>query len=348
MRHDRHQPLPDPLKIPKESSLHQGVYGSNLLYPVEALAPALACPANNPAQLHHTIALLYQKCVIRFGIPSDAPRSMTEAIELPKNPSLRYGPRNLPMDPRWERLARALEITEPNAPISIRALSPEHMSALISDTQELAAMFEKSSCTRLDAKIVDSFADIASDIRANRRYASENIKNLISDISESAYRQLRIGIELGPEWTLVNSEERLVLTSQAARRPRHPSDVCRTDKDEAPAESLLNPYHLRWMWKDARGAWEPAFKGSAKHKSSLFDQSARYFAKVRAHDAAKSWSPDTVIFLEKLEAARDSFQLARHQQPWREPELLRELHARQNSLLDDLIDGGIGMPEARQ
>lgn len=336
-----HPSLPEPLKIPRESPLYQGVYGSNLLYPVQALAEALTCPTNDPARLHDSLVSLYQKCAIRFGIPSDTPRSMTEAIELPKSPSLRYGPRNEPIDPRWERLARALEVPEPAALISIRTLSPDHMSALVSDVRELAAMFAKVSFSRLDTAIMDSFSDIAADIRANSRHTSQNIKTLIADISESAFRQLRIGVELGPEWTLVTSEERLILKSEAARRPRCPSEVCRTDRDKEPSANLLTAFHLRWMWKDSRGAWEPTFTRSARPKSSLFDHSATYFSELLRRDVTERWHPDTACFLEKLGAARDAFQLARHNHPWREAELKKDLLAHQNSLLDALLDGNI-------
>lgn len=338
MRHDRHQPLPDPLKIPKESSLHQGVYGSNLLYPVEALAPALACPANDPTRLHSVITSLYKSCAIRFGIPSDAPRSTQEAMELPRNSSLRYGPRNEVSDARWERLARSLEVTEPGGPISIRALSPEAMSAIACDARDLAAMFKNASFSPISAPVVDAFTTIADELRANSRHTSENIKKLITKVSESAYRQLRIAVELGPEWTLVTPEERMVLASCAARHPRRPSEICRTEEDEKPSDSLLAPLNLTWFWKEARGAWEPVFKSSGKRNSSLFDQSATYFSKLLEKDVARTWNPHTITFLKRLEAARDEFQLARHKDPDSEPALRRALLARQNALLDELLD----------
>ena len=151
-------PLPEPLKIPRENSLHQGVYGSNLLYPVEALANALECPLNEPVRLHATVVSLYRKCTIRFGIPSDAPRSMKEAAELPQSSSLRYGPRNESMDPRWERLARSLEVSEPGAPLSLRALSPEEMAKIASGARELSAIFAQSSLSPIHPSIVAAFS----------------------------------------------------------------------------------------------------------------------------------------------------------------------------------------------
>jgi hypothetical protein len=160
------------------------------------------------------------------------------------------------------------------------------MAKIASDARELSSMFEKSSLSPMHESVIAAFSTLSEELRANSRHASDNIKKLIEEISESAYRQLRIAVELGAALTLVTPEERMILASCAARRPPRPSEICRTDKAMKPSDTLLSPLNLSWFWKDSRGAWEPAFKATSKRNSSLFDQSATYFARLLEKDVA--------------------------------------------------------------
>ena len=132
--------LPKPETIRPDAAEYQGPYGFNLRYPGSVLATALGCSIREQTLLQTKLFDLCRQCIIRFGIPSDAPYTLAQALEIPASAKLRHGHYDQ-MDPRWGSLARSLELPQPRAlhrEISMRVCSQTQLEEILSGVATLS------------------------------------------------------------------------------------------------------------------------------------------------------------------------------------------------------------------
>lgn len=342
--------LPRPQTIGPEAKDYQGPYGSNLRYPGSVLAAALGCSAQETTLLETKLFDLCRQCIIRFGIPGDAPYTLAQGLEIPGSAKLRHGHYDH-IDPRWNELARSLELPQPRAlhrEISMRVCSPAQLEKIIDGVASLSRELAESRLTAIDPGVALTLRQKADELLAAAK-RSETANGPDGALIRGVVRQLRIVNDLdGTQWTLLLPEEHRVL-SELARKVLRPSQIDRTTKEQRPSDSLLSPFNMVWQWREGRG-WEPQLPSTTKQNASLFDLSSIYLHReVQKHTNGKlPRTPAGIALLRALDVARSDFEKnrglirARHLQPDIErgaiTRLERQLHQLQNRKLNELLD----------
>ena len=342
--------LPRPETIGPDAKEYQGPYGSNLRYPGSVLATALGCSAQEATLLETKLFDLCRQCIIRFGIPSDAPYTLAQGLEIPASEKLRHGHYDQ-IDPRWGRLARSLELPQPRAlhrEISMRVCSQTQLEEIIQGVASLSKELAESRLTAIDPSLALTLRQKTHELQGAVIHREPGIA-FDQALLRGAVRQLKIANELnGAQWTLLLPDEHKALSEFAGKLLR-PSQIDRTNKERTPSDSLLSPFNMVWQWIEGRG-WEPRLPTTRNQKSSLFDLSSIYLHKeVQKHiSGTLPRSPAGIALLRALDVARSDFEKrrgsirARHLQPDVErgtiEKLERDLHQLQNRKLNDLLD----------
>lgn len=298
-------------------------------HPATELAEALGLPAadrvsydySKTLELKERLIEVCVRCVIRCGLPDQARKHVGDAIGAPAEPLLRYPHREIPLDPRWEALANALRFPSPGdfPLVQLHVLSAQQLAAIKASLPSLLEDFDLQRRPRHDpahsplfrpirCEMGDQLLDKVAQIQA---YGDSDIspEGTNRSIARNMHRQMRIYMELGPEWTLVNSFESLALNSYTRpspaskpsperpsvgttlEAPLHASRRNLTGQEPADAPPAL--IGLRWTWTthDGKhlpsawggpqqgpwGRWEPQFPDTDKPNTSLFGHSSVYF-----------------------------------------------------------------------
>ena len=342
--------LPKPETIRPDAAEYQGPYGFNLRYPGSVLATALGCSIREQTLLQTKLFDLCRQCIIRFGIPSDAPYTLAQALEIPASAKLRHGHYDQ-MDPRWGSLARSLELPQPRAlhrEISMRVCSQTQLEEILSGVATLSKELAESRLTAIDPNIALTLRQKTHELQEALIHRGQGIAPDHA-LLRGAVRQLKIANELnGAQWTLLLPDEHKALSEFAGKLLR-PSQIDRTNREIPPSDSLLIPFTMVWQWREGRG-WEPRLPTTRNLNASLFDLSSIYLHKeVQKHiSGALPRTPAGIALLRALDVARSDFEKRRgsirgsHVQPDIErgaiEKLERSLHQLQNRKLNDLLD----------
>jgi hypothetical protein len=261
-----------------------------------------------------------KRCTIRYGLPDQARKHVGDAIGLPDEPVLRYPHREIPMDPRWEALANAIRFPAPgDFPLAtLEVLNAQSLKAISDALPSLLEDIDFKPHSHHGASHRPLFAPISRDVGDALADKINQLKSYGADdpsaegdnraIGRNAYRQMRIYLAVGPEWTLVSPVERLALVSQTLPSRGSPSLSGRqsspTTTEPAPHASRRNftgvkpavppspVLGLTWAWirhegrylppawggpqNSPWGRWEPQFPDTDKPNTSLFGHSSVY------------------------------------------------------------------------
>lgn len=269
---------------------------------------------------HEPVALqalrdLARTCVIRFGIPTRETSSLPAVLEIPDTSNLNYPPRGIEIDPRWERLHRALRLPADgcfalDGPLIIayerdRAALQEAISGLFLDLKgagrlqaidpevaiTLKAYIDKVGGAVYDQKVVEQ-----------KDSSPESYRALVQ-----AFRQLSLYFKDGPEWALVSEIEHRILRAFAeevlefSARDRFP-DL--KNKGTQPNDSLLSHLSMKWVWDKELRQWGPQLPNTRYINSSLFRLSSRALRAALKEELA----PAAYTFLSDLVDARRAFE----------------------------------------
>lgn len=297
-------------------------------HPATELAEALGLPAANRFEYDYSLTLalkerLVEVCIrgaIRFGIPDQNRKHLGDAIGLPVEPVLRYPHHESNIDPRWEKLANALRFpSQGDFPlVNLLVASAQELNTIRDALPSLLEDIDLQKWPRTETSHRRLFHPIPRNTGDELIDKLEKVKaygdgdtspegpNRI--IAQNMHRQMRIYMALGPEWTLVNSLESLVLTSYtlppASSKPiskvaervttTEPSVLTRrwNRTGENPKETPPTLPGLTWMWarhegkhlpeawggpqQGPWGRWEPQFPDTNKPNTSLFGHSSVY------------------------------------------------------------------------
>lgn len=258
---------------------------------------------------------LARTCVIRFGIPSDQVSSLPTILDIPHTSNLKYPPRGIQVDPRWERLSGALRLPAEGAfaldgPLIIanereRAALQGAIEGLVADVQgagRLQAIDPQIAATlknHIDAVRIAVYSDKVVSLQSTN---PESYKALVQ-----ALRQLAIYTKDGPKWALVSEQEHQILTA-FAEEARRISTADRfpdlKDRITQPHESLLAHLSMQWVWDDKLEQWGPQLPNTRYINSSLFRLSATALTAAMAEKLAPAAYP----FLESLWTARVNYE----------------------------------------
>lgn len=267
-------------------------------YPATELAQALGLPAADrisydyakTRELKERLTEVCTRCVIRCGLPDQARKHIGDAIGAPDEPLLRYPHREIPLDPRWEALAKALRFpsTGDFPLVQLQVVSAQELAAIKASLPSLLEDFDLQKRPRHDAshrplfrpmsrELGDQLVDKVSQIQAyGDSDSSPEGTNRI--LARNMHRQMRIYMALGPEWTLVSAFESLALRSYtlpsspaskpSSERPQigttleAPLHTTRRNlTGEEPAEAPPALIGLRWKWATHEGKHLPSAWG---------------------------------------------------------------------------------------
>ena len=297
-------------------------------YPATELAEALGLPAADRFGYDYSLTLALKerladictRCAIRFGIPDQNRKHLGDAIGLPDEPVLRYPHHEINIDPRWEKLANALRFpSQGDFPlVNLLVASAQELNAIrdalpsLLEDIDLKQRPRQKSADRavfrpITRKVGDELIDKIDKVKAYGN-GDSSPEGTNRTIARNMHRQMRIYMALGPEWTLVNSLENLVLTSYtlppASSKPirKVAERVTTTEPSvltprwnrtgEQPKETPPTLPGLTWMWarhegkhlpaawggpqQGPWGRWEPQFPDTNKPNTSLFGHSSVY------------------------------------------------------------------------
>ncbi len=258
---------------------------------------------------------LARACVIRFGIPRHQESLLPTSLGIPTNSNLNYPPRGIEVDPRWERLSRALRLPAEgglaiDGPLVIanqreRAALQGAIEGLVTDLKKAGELraIDPSIANTLRAYI-DKVREAVYDHKVVEHKDSrpESYKALVQ-----AFRQLALYFKDGPQWALVSEKEHQILQA-FAEEVRNVSAKDRlsylNDKDTQPNGSLLSHLSMNWVWDNKLQQWGPQLPNTRYKNSSLF----RLSATALEASMKNSLAPKAYSFLEALKAAREEFE----------------------------------------
>lgn len=298
-------------------------------FPASELAQSLGSPVADSYRLESALRDLCRACVIRFGIPETARGAITTWLGIPSNPDLTYATIGQPIDPRWARLAEALELPKKGELplISLALPSQSALHVLKDSTRELVQEIASLKLKPLDPSLGEQLRGI-KDLRPPPPDPASSLDQEVYPIAVSAFRQARNFITLGPSFALITSVEQLLLRGRAqqsadpqsptlppttppATLSPPPAPLDRSNPHIPPDSRALEHLGMIWRWKEERRIWEPALPQSAHRQATLFDESSHYFARVLSSPAAQSYSHEKGAFLEALQHARERYQRER-------------------------------------
>jgi hypothetical protein len=292
-------------------------------FSVTELTKALGCPRAHEMEVTRALIDLCKTAVIRFGIPVAAHRTISELTGAPNIPTLLFKHSDVPLDPRWERLAGSvIPPAEGGFPIAtLKAPSRSALEGLKGAVETLVADLKELGLKPISDITASALKDSIHTVREQAHETPDLRENGLN-----ALRQLKIYHEVGAEWARVTSLEHFFLTGcTLPDTSKSPGDAIQTHKDPQraldrgdrsapPSADLLKPVGLSWAWSEKRAAWEPAPKSSEFHNSTLFDFSSHYF-EARLHDHGAPLLPQTRSFFETLRAIAKTEEKERHQNP---------------------------------
>ena len=175
--------------------------------------------------LKERLADICKRCAIRFGLPDQARRHLGDAIGLPNEPLLRYPHREIPLDPRWKALANALRFppTGDFPLVNLEVTSSQHLQSLkdalpsLLEDIDLEPRYRHDTSRRprfrpISRELGDSLVDKMEKVQSFGE-SDNTVEGYNRALARNTYRQMRIYIALGPEWTLVEPLENLILVS---------------------------------------------------------------------------------------------------------------------------------------
>lgn len=295
-------------------------------FPIRELADSLGCPGADSYRLESTLKELCRTCAIRFGIPEAARKPIAEWLGLPQKTELTYPTIHQAMDPRWVRLAEALELPRKgDLPLISVALPSQSALHILADAaRQLAQDIASLKLKGLDPKLGEQLRTVEN-LRPDPNAPDFTQYPELLPIALSAFRQARNFLTVGPSFALVTSEEQFFLRGCALRQtetetppvfPKTPTPsvveaIDRNNRAVSPPIQALAHLGVVWRWKAERGSWEPALPQSRHHGATLFDESSIYFDKVLRTSTAYMYSPEKREFLQALRNAREEFEMAR-------------------------------------
>ena len=290
---------------------------------------------------------------IRFGLPDQARKHIGDAIGLPNDLVLRYPHREMPVDHRFEALTNALRFpSSGDFPlVNLTVLNAQELQTLKDSLPSLVedlglqrqaprGASPRPLFSRISRNVGDALVDQMERVRSFGD-SDSSAEGYNRAIARNTYRQMRIYLALGPEWTLVNSLESLALVSHTLPPPTARPSTRRTEAltsaDPAPHASrrnitnetpILQPapvLGLSWTWvkhegrhlppawggpqKGPWGRWEPQFTDTDKPNTSLFGHSSVYLQIDLEHQSFRD--PTTKRLLTLLRKIRTSFETSR-------------------------------------
>ena len=258
---------------------------------------------------------LARACVIRFGIPRDHVSSLPSILEISSTSNLNYPPRGIEVDPRWERLSRALRLPAEgglalDGPLLIaneceRAALQGAIEGLVTDLKKAGELrtIDPRIATTLTAYIDEVRKTVYDDrVVEHKESRPESYKALVQ-----AFRQLALYCKDGPQWALVSEKEHQILQAFAEEvRTVFAKDPFPglKDKGTQPNDSLLSHLSMKWVWDEKLHEWGPQLPNTRYKNSSLF----RLSAKALGAAMNRSLAPEAYSFLEALKVAREEFE----------------------------------------
>ncbi len=282
-------------------------------FPVTELSVALECRRSNEIEVTQALIGLCKAAVSRFGAPVATHKTVGELIGARSQSTLLCKSTDITPDPRWERLAHAIIPPLPDGfPIAtLRTTSRLELEALKGAVASLAKDINELHLKPISPTIAVA---LQGSLEAVRHHAVENDE--LKECNLNALRQLKLHLEVGPEWGRVTPLEHLFLLwcsqpdevpTPAATPPAARPSLTRDDRTSPPSTAHLNTLGLTWAWSDKRQAWEPAPKNSRYQNSTLFDLSSHYF-EARLTNRTVPLHRETRQFFEALRDAMKAYE----------------------------------------